>query len=346
MVRPSFLLLLPLAAALALASPASAAISIGQSFAGEATYYGAGNDNRGACGGNGKPTGPGGITTVAINSQQWCVSSILDPPHPLFFLPPPPLPAHSRAPSLSKTRTHSITLREGGNNCGICIEGRGTGVGAGGNPVGKFFAAVNNLCPECKYGDVDFAMNGDGRWKVEWKRVDCASKTGRRLLQANADTAAFLDMLKGNSSSSSSSSAAASSPSSSGVQAVVGALAPAASKVVESVPVATVDRVKGAAASVAGPLLSKGSRKMMASTSSYDFSSSSVAELASSPSSAGFESVLGAFAPAAQILAPTVQRVADSLSEETVSKVRDAASSVAESVSKSLNSRKLMDAAE
>ena len=298
--------------ATALAPTASAAISVGQSFAGDATYYGAGNDRRGACGGNGKPTGPGGITTVAINSQQW----------------------------------------EGGNNCGICIEGRGTGVGAGGNPVGTFFAAVNNLCPECKYGDIDFAMNGDGRWKVEWKRVDCASKSGRKLLQANADTAAFLDMLRGGGNSSSSSAAAAAAPSSSGVQAVVGAFAPAAAKVVENVPASTVDKVKDAAASVASSFAASragsGSRRMMASPSSSDLSSSplsSVAELAASPSSAGFESVLGAFAPAAQILAPTVRKVADSLSEETVSKVRDAASSVAESVSKSLNSRKMMEAA-
>ena len=291
LVASAFLLLAPL-------QPAAAEISIGQSFAGDATYYGAGNDRRGACGGNGKPTGPGGITTVAINSKQW----------------------------------------EGGNNCGICIEGRGTGVGAGGNPVGTFFAAVNNLCPECKYGDIDFAMNGDGRWKVEWKRVDCASKSGRKLLQANADTAAFLDMLRGNSTSSSSASAPSSS--SGGLQAVVGAVAPAAAKVVENVPSSTVDKVKDAAASVASSFAARtdGSRKMLASSSS-DFSSlNSVAELAAAPSSAGFESVLGAFAPAAQILAPTVKKVADSLSEETVSKVRDAAASVAESVSKSLGS--------
>ena len=247
--------------------------------------------------------------------------------HLLFFFclfAPTPL-------SLSLSHHHHLHHQEGGNNCGICIEGRGTGVGAGGNPVGTFFAAVNNLCPECKYGDIDFAMNGDGRWKVEWKRVDCDSKTGRKLLQANLDTSAFLDMMKGNSSS-------ASAPSSSGVQAVVGALAPAAAKVAENVPASTVDKVKDAAASVVSSFAaSKGSRKMLASSSSSDFSSS-VAELAASPSSAGFESVLGAFAPAAQILAPTVQKVADSLSEETISKVRDAASSVAESVSKSLNS--------
>jgi hypothetical protein len=301
----SSLLVLVLALAASAASSASAGIAVGQSFVGEATYYGQGNDNRGACGGNGKPTGPGGITTVAINSQQW----------------------------------------EGGANCGFCLEGRGTGVGAGATPVGKFFVAVNNLCPECKYGDIDFALNGDGRWKVEWKRVDCASKSGRKLLQANLDTMAFIDMIKGGNSTSSDSSSAASSPSS-GIQNVVGAFAPAAAKAIENVPSGTVTKVKDAAASAAGSFLaSKGSRKLMessSSSSSSDFSLSSVAELASSPSSAGFESVLGAFAPAAQILAPTVQKVADSLSEETVSKVKDAASSVASSISKSLNSRKLL----
>lgn len=194
-------------------APASAEITVGQSFTGEATYYGAGNDRRSACGGYGKSTGPGGVTTVAINSRQW----------------------------------------EGGANCGICIEGSGTGVGAGGNPVGKFFAAVNNLCPECKYGDIDFALNGDGRWKVNWKRVDCASKSGRKLMQANLDTAKFLDMLRGggNSSSSSEASAAAPSPTSDALQTVVGAFAPAAAalaptvqKVADGLPSETIDKVK------------------------------------------------------------------------------------------------------
>lgn len=28
-------------------------------------------------------------------------------------------------------------------------------------------------CPECKEGDLDFSMSGDGRWDVEWKFVEC-----------------------------------------------------------------------------------------------------------------------------------------------------------------------------
>lgn len=127
------------AAALALAA-APAAVT---GFAGELTYYGAGQDSRGACGGNRLPTGPGGIATVAINSPQW----------------------------------------NGGELCGRCIKVTSNGVGAGANPPQTFFyAAINNLCPECHYGDIDLAANGDGRWKVEWEFVDCASVSGRKLL--------------------------------------------------------------------------------------------------------------------------------------------------------------------
>ena len=99
-------------------------------------------DARAACGGNGLSNGPGGIVTVALNSPQY---------------------------------------GDGKSVCGKCIEGTGTGVGAGGTPVGRFFAAINNLCPECRHGDIDFALNGDGRWKVNWKVVDCSAKAGRRL---------------------------------------------------------------------------------------------------------------------------------------------------------------------
>ena len=56
--------------AAALLFPLAAAVSVGESFAGEATYYGAGNDASSHCKGNGYSTGPGGIVTVALNSPQ------------------------------------------------------------------------------------------------------------------------------------------------------------------------------------------------------------------------------------------------------------------------------------
>lgn len=141
-------------AALLLAAPLlAAALSVGESYSGEGTYYGAGQDARGACGGRGYSTGPGGIMTVALNAPQF---------------------------------------GSGNGPCGMCVEGRGTGVGAGGTPIGRFFAAINNLCPECKTGDLDFALNGDGRWRIEWKVVDCKSASGRRLLYDNMRWAAAL----------------------------------------------------------------------------------------------------------------------------------------------------------
>lgn len=48
----------------------AAAVSVGESFTGEATYYGAGNDGSSHCKGNGYSTGPGGLVTVALNSPQ------------------------------------------------------------------------------------------------------------------------------------------------------------------------------------------------------------------------------------------------------------------------------------
>ena len=85
----------------------AAALSIGESYQGEGTYYGAGQDSRGACGGRGLPTGPGGLMTVALNGPQ---------------------------------------SGSGNGPCGQCVEGKGTGVGAGGNPIGRFFGEWFVFC--------------------------------------------------------------------------------------------------------------------------------------------------------------------------------------------------------
>jgi len=51
----------------------------------------------------------------------------------------------------------------------MCIQLDGTGAGAGGNPVtGTYTVFVNNLCPECEFGHLDFAKPGDGSWDIEW----------------------------------------------------------------------------------------------------------------------------------------------------------------------------------
>lgn len=45
-----------------------------------------------------------------------------------------------------------------------------------GNPVPLTtqYVLVSNLCPECKAGDLDQEIAGDGRWTIEWYPVQCA----------------------------------------------------------------------------------------------------------------------------------------------------------------------------
>ncbi|KAK9866898.1 hypothetical protein WJX84_008747 [Apatococcus fuscideae] len=78
--------------------------------------------------------------------------------------------------------------------CGMCILLAGTGSGAGANPVSttptKY--VVSNQCPECAYGSIDIATNGngsgrpglDGRWQITWSFVSCGSKRKSSLRRA------------------------------------------------------------------------------------------------------------------------------------------------------------------
>ena len=66
-----------------------------------------------------------------------------------------------------------------GSTCGKCIMATGSGSGLGTTPiVGPIYATIDNLCPECKYGDVDFGLGGDGRWQINWDFVDCNAARG------------------------------------------------------------------------------------------------------------------------------------------------------------------------
>jgi hypothetical protein len=69
---------------------------------------------------------------------------------------------------------------DGGLTCGKCVRITGTGAGLGMTPIkGPIFATIDNLCPECKYGDIDLGLGGDGRWQINWDFVPC----GRRSLR-------------------------------------------------------------------------------------------------------------------------------------------------------------------
>jgi hypothetical protein len=68
---------------------------------------------------------------------------------------------------------------DGGAVCGKCV--RITRMEAGiTTPIkGPLFATIDNLCPECKFGDIDMGLGGDGRWRINWDFVPC----GRRSLR-------------------------------------------------------------------------------------------------------------------------------------------------------------------
>ena len=67
---------------------------------------------------------------------------------------------------------------ENGASTAACTERWGVAAGfwAAANPVPTYtqYALVSNLCPECKTGDLDQELPGDGRWKISWTPVQCA----------------------------------------------------------------------------------------------------------------------------------------------------------------------------
>lgn len=62
----------------------------------------------------------------------------------------------------------------GGASCGKCVLITGKGEGSGMTPIiGPILATIDNECPECKFGDVDLGLSGDGRWRITWDFVEC-----------------------------------------------------------------------------------------------------------------------------------------------------------------------------
>lgn len=60
-------------------------------------------------------------------------------------------------------------LHTGMQNMVMSCAGIGGGIGV--TPVSTtnwFMGIVNNICPECRSGDLDQDIDGDGRWKIEW----------------------------------------------------------------------------------------------------------------------------------------------------------------------------------
>ena len=87
---------------------------------------------------------------------------------------------------------------ENGQACGKCVLVHGDGRGSGMTPViGPIYATIDNLCPECKSGDIDLGLQGDGRFLVNWEFVDCAQvpKIRTRSLRGTVDIPDIPDAL-------------------------------------------------------------------------------------------------------------------------------------------------------
>ena len=60
---------------------------------------------------------------------------------------------------------------------GMCIKVKGSGKGQGGQgstPITtERLVYVADVCPECAWGDIDFAIASDGRWEIDWHAVEC-----------------------------------------------------------------------------------------------------------------------------------------------------------------------------
>jgi hypothetical protein len=72
-----------------------------------------------------------------------------------------------------------------GSSCGRCVRIIGEGNGVGMTPIiGPLYATIDNLCPECKDGDVDLGLGGDGRWRIQWNFVSCQEARTNRSLRS------------------------------------------------------------------------------------------------------------------------------------------------------------------
>jgi len=76
--------------------------------------------------------------------------------------------------SIPFTVAINIEQYENGGVCGKCVEFQGFGEGLGMTPIlGPYKATIDNVCPECHFGDLDLGMDGDGRWRIQWDFVPC-----------------------------------------------------------------------------------------------------------------------------------------------------------------------------
>ncbi|XP_060066506.1 uncharacterized protein LOC132546807 [Ylistrum balloti] len=87
---------------------------------------------------------------------------------------PPDLPPVAKNPAITDLVALNSPQFFGSLACGMCFTVSGSGHGLGNDPItGKHIVFVKDLCPECHAGSVDFAKNGDGRWGISIRAIQC-----------------------------------------------------------------------------------------------------------------------------------------------------------------------------
>lgn len=134
-------------------SALAAAVNLfGQTFTGDATYYGdQGLQETGACG--------FGVTGAA--TLPWTTGLT----GPRFVALDQPLYSNGMGASAQCGLCIAVYEDPSDYNCTTC----------GTTPPSRTvnYVMVSNECPECATGSLDFAANGDGRFKIDWHAVQC-----------------------------------------------------------------------------------------------------------------------------------------------------------------------------
>mmetsp|Transcript_9420 Transcript_9420/g.14208 ORF Transcript_9420/g.14208 Transcript_9420/m.14208 type:complete len:284 (-) Transcript_9420:98-949(-) len=77
--------------------------------------------------------------------------------------------SQNHVPPGFKTVAINAPQYDDGASCGSCLEGCYNKNGQ----TTCFKAIVDNLCPECSYGDLDLGESGDGRFDIDWNFTEC-----------------------------------------------------------------------------------------------------------------------------------------------------------------------------
>jgi len=79
----------------------------------------------------------------------------------------------SKTVAINAAQYAGASLSQG---CGLCVSVKGDGTSGNPFPTTATTYLVTDQCPGCSTGDLDFALNGNGKWGISWVAVACPTK--------------------------------------------------------------------------------------------------------------------------------------------------------------------------